>query len=486
MPDRTTRYERVAARIRHLIENGVLKEGDRLPSLRRLSEELQVSINTVKEAYWRLENQNQITAVPQSGYYVRKQSLLSSAHSQVDPTQLDPQEISLCQIFGAFQDAGQNTPEIRMAVAHMDSSFWPSEVLGRYFQEAARNQAEEAFTYLMSPGSRALREQIAQQGLSCGLDISPDEVVITNGCQEALFLALMTLCEPGDTVVLESPIYFSLISLLQQLKLKIIEIPTADNEGVSLETLRFVLENHPVKAMFSIPNFNNPMGFTIPSWKKKKLVQLLARYHIPLIEDDIYGDLCFGPRPEPCKVYDTQGDVILCSSFSKSIAPGLRVGWMLPGKHIAQVNRLKTLISIANAAINQIVVARFLKEGGYQQHLRRVRRQLQVQVEALRAAVLKYFPTGTKVTRPDGGLFVWIELPEGFDSDLLYRKAVRSGILFAPGSLFSIQNRYTRHLRLSTGTWNGRVEKAIAQLGRLCARMQGGQTGSKDHTFAIA
>ncbi|RJQ65812.1 MAG: PLP-dependent aminotransferase family protein [Desulfobacteraceae bacterium] len=476
MPDKTTRYEQVALRIRHLIENGVLKEGDRLPSLRGLSEELQVSINTVKEAYWRLENQNQITAVPQSGYYVRKQPLLSPAHSHVDPTQLDPQEISLCQIFGAFQDAGRSTPEIRLAVAHMDPAFWPAETLGRYFQEAARNHADEAFTYLVAPGSRALREQIAQQSLSCGLDISPDDVVITNGCQEALFLSLMTVCEPGDTVVLESPIYFSLINLLQQLKLKIIEIPTADDEGISMETLRFVLENHPVKAMFSIPNFNNPMGFAMPSWKKKKLVQLLARYRIPLIEDDIYGDLCFGPRPEPCKVYDSQGEVILCSSFSKTIAPGLRVGWMLPGKYIAQVNRLKTLINIANAAINQIAVTRFLKEGGYKQHLRRVRRQIHIQVEALRAAVLKYFPSGTKVTRPDGGLFIWIELPDAFNTDLLYRKAVQSGILFAPGTLFSIQNRYNHHLRLSAGTWNDRVEKAIALLGRLCKRMQEGQT----------
>jgi DNA-binding transcriptional MocR family regulator len=472
MAKKLPRYEQVAQRICHLIENGVLKEGDRLPSLRALSEELQVSVNTVKEAYWRLENQNHIMAVPQSGFYVRRQPMLSPSHAAVDPKLLDPQEISLCQIFGAFQEAGQCTPEIQLAVAHMDSGFWPSETLGRYFQEAARNQAGEAFSYLITPGSRPLREQIAKQGLSWGLDISPDEVVITNGCQEALFLAMMTLCHPGDTVVLESPIYFSLINLLEQLQLKIIEIPTADDQGISLEALRFVLENHPVKAVFSIPNFNNPMGFTMPSWKKKKLVQLLGRYGVPLIEDDIYGDLCFGSRPEPCKVYDNRGEVILCSSFSKTIAPGLRVGWMLPGKYAAQINRLKILINLANAPINQIAVARFLKEGGYKQHLRRVRRQLQIQVQALRVAVLKYFPPGTKVTRPAGGLFVWIELPPEYDTDYLYRKAVHAGILFAPGSLFSVNNRYTHHLRLSAGTWNDRVEKAIRQLGYICNRVQ--------------
>jgi DNA-binding transcriptional MocR family regulator len=484
MQDKTTLYKKVSRRISHLIENGVLKEGDRLPSLRRLSEEMQVSVNTVKEAYWRLENRNQITAVPQSGYYVRKQPQLSPAHAQVDPAKLDPQEITLCQIFGAFQDAGRSTPEIRLAVAHMDPAFWPAKTLGRYFQEAARDQPEDAFNYLIAPGSRALREQIAQQGITCGLDIAPDDVVITNGCQEALFLALMSICAPGDTVVLESPIYFSLINLLQQLKLKIIEIPASDDSGISLETLRFVLDNHPVKAMFSISNFNNPMGFTMPSWKKKKLVQLLARRGVSLVEDDIYGDLCFGARPEPCKVYDTRGEVILCSSFSKTIAPGLRVGWMLPGKYTAQVNRLKTLVNISSSPINQMVVTRFLKEGGYRQHMRRVRRQLQVQVEALRAAVLKYFPSGTKVTRPDGGLFVWIELPEAFDTDLLYRRAVRSGILFAPGTLFSIHNRYNHHLRLSSGTWNDRVEKAIARLGKLCAGMRDERTEDRERRLA--
>ena len=484
MQAKTTRYEQVSQRIRHLIANGVLKAGDRLPSLRRMSEDMQVSINTVKEAYWRLENQCHITAVPQSGYYVRKQPQLSPAGAHLDPTTLDPQETTLCQIFGAFQDVGQSTPEIRMAVAHLDPAFWPAKALGRYFQEAARNQPEEAFTYLIAPGSRVLREQIVRQGIACGLDISPDDVVITNGCHEAIFLALMTLCEPGDTVVLESPIYFSLINLLQQLKLKIIEIPAADDEGISLETLRFVLDNHPVKAMFSIPNFNNPMGFTMPSWKKKKLVQLLARHGVPLIEDDIYGDLCFGPRPEPCKVYDAKGEVILCSSFSKTIAPGLRVGWMLPGKYTPQVNRLKTLVNISNASINQMAVTRFLKEGGYTQHIRRMRRQLQVQMDALRASILKHFPRGTKVTHPDGGLFVWIELPEVCDTDLLYRRAVRSGILFAPGSLFSIHSRYNHHLRLSCGTWNGRVEKAIACLGRLCHGMRDERPDDRERRIA--
>ncbi|MGD9369678.1 MAG: PLP-dependent aminotransferase family protein [Desulfobacteraceae bacterium] len=469
MTAKTTRYAQVAHRIMHQIENGVFKEGDRIPSLRQLSDELNVSINTVKEAYWKLETDNYITAVPQSGFYVRKPSAFSTDAEPIDPRQLDPQEVSLCQIFGAFQNLGRCPPETGLAIADLDPAFWPTDKLNRYLQDAIRHQQFESMTYLMTPGYRLLCEQIAHQGFACGMDLSPNEIIVTNGCHEALFLAFMGVCEPGDTVVLESPVYFNLLDLLQQLKLKVIEIPSTDADGINLDTLRFVLENHPVKAMFSISNFNNPMGFTIPSWKKKELVRLLAKYRIPLIEDDIYGDLCFHERPEPCKAYDTDGEVMLCSSFSKTIAPGLRIGWIVPGKHYDRIVKLKTLLNISTASINQIAVARFLKEGGYKQHLRRIRKKHQRQVTELRAAVLKYFPPGTQVTRPDGGFVLWIKLPQEVDTHRVYQQAIHSNIMIAPGALFSIKDTYRNYMRLSAGTWKPDMEKAIAHLGRLCA-----------------
>ena len=467
-----TRYGQVAERILNLINNGVLKEGEKIPSIRQLSRELNVSINTVKEAYWKLERHNYIVAVPQSGFYVQKQSSDTLAKEEIDPSRLDPQKVSLCHIYGAFQNMGQCTPEVSLGIATLNPEFWPTQRMGRYFQEAMRYQEKESYNYIMSPGYSQLREQIARSGLSCGLDLSPDEIIITNGCHEAVFLALMVLCKPGDSVVFESPMYFNLLQLFEQLDLRIIELPSSQIEGVNLDTLGFVIENYPVKAMFSIPNVNNPLGFSMPIWKKKKLIELLTDNNISLIEDDIYGDLCFETRDETCKSFDTEGNVILCSSFSKTLAPGLRVGWIVPGKYYDQVIKMKTLLNISTASINQIVVARYLKEGGYERHLRKLRKDLKKQVSGLRGCILKYFPKGTKVTNPSGGFLLWVELPESIDTDIVYQKAVKENILFAPGSLFSMKDKYSNCMRLNAGIWNEPVEKAIKRIGQLCIDYQ--------------
>lgn len=466
--EKTRRYEMVANRIVNLINKGVLKEGDKIPSIRQLSNELNVSINTVKEAYWKLESRNYIKAVPQSGFYVKKQSSMATEYVPDDPNHLDPQEVSLCRIYGAFMNQGQCTPEISLAIATLNPALWPTEKMARFIQSAVRQQGFEAYNYIMPPGHSGLREQIARWGLSCGLDLSPEEIVVTNGCHESIFLALMAVCKPGDTVVLESPIYFNLLELLQQLKLKIIEIPGSDADGINLNTLRFVMDNHRVQAVFSISNCNNPMGFSMSRKKKRALVALLNEYGTPLIEDDVYGDLTFEQRPDTCKSYDTGGNVILCASFSKTIAPGLRIGWIVPGKYYDQVIKMKTLLNISTASVNQIAVARFLKEGGYDRHLRALRKTLSEQVAAMRAAILKYFPSGTRVTRPSGGFLLWIELPGAINTEAIYHQALKMKILIAPGHLFSVKPKYTNFMRLNAGIWNRQVEKAIQHIGMLC------------------
>jgi DNA-binding transcriptional MocR family regulator len=470
----TRRNEMVAQRILGLIRKGVLKEGDRIPSIRQLSRELNVSINTVKDAYWKLESRNYIVAVPQSGFYVKKQALTDTSPETEDPHLLDPQDVSLCRIYGAFQTMGHCTPEISLAIATLAPDLRPTAKMGRFIAQAMRENEQDSFNYLMTPGYLGLREQIARWGLSCGLDLSPDEIVITNGCHEAIFLALMAVCEPGDTVVLESPIYFNLLKLLQHLKLKIIEIPGSGDEGLNLNTLRYVLDNHSVKAVFSISNVNNPKGFSMSRAKKKELAALLDCHGIPLIEDDIYGDLGFNRRPHPCKSFDSSGGIMLCSSFSKTIAPGFRVGWIVPGRFFDQVVETKTLLNISTASIIQIAVARFLKDGGYERHLRSVRKTLSKQVTAMREAILKYFPPGTRVTRPTGGYLMWIELPRGIDTEEIYYLALKQDILIAPGDLFSVKSKYDHCMRLSAGIWNRRVEKAIAYIGALCRESMGG------------
>lgn len=224
----------------------------------------------------------------------------------------------------------------------------------------------ESFAYMMSPGYPELRKQISRLSLSAGIDLNPEEIIVTNGCHEAIFLSLMVLCKPGDTIIYESPMYFSSLQLLQRLNLKLIEIPSSEKDGVNLDTLKFVLENHPVKAMFTIPNFNNPLGFAMAVNRKKEMVEILDEYNVILIEDDIYGELYFDSRPSACKAYDKTGNVIHCSSITKTVSPGLRIGWIAPGeKYFDEICSLKNLLNISTGAINQIAAARFLKEGGY-------------------------------------------------------------------------------------------------------------------------
>jgi len=194
------------------------------------------------------------------------------------------------------------------------------------------------------------------------------------------------------------------LQLLQRLNLKLIEIPASVNEGMSLDTLQFVLDNHPVKAVFTIPNFNNPLGFVMPDDRKREMVRLLGEYKVTLIEDDIYGDLYYEARPSTCKSYDTAGQVILCSSITKTVAPGLGIGWVVPGdKYYDEITKLKTLLNISTAGINQIAAARFLKEGGYDRHMRNLRLSLKSQVIEVRNCILENFPEDTTVTDPAGG-----------------------------------------------------------------------------------
>lgn len=468
------RYEHVADKIVTLIQNGALKEGDKIPSLRQLSRDLSLSVNTIKEAYWKLEDKNYIVAVPQSGFYVKKQSALGMAPvdtvpaETIKPQMLDPQTVGFCQVYAAFQERTGRQPKVNLGIAGLDPDFWPGEKVGRFFAEAVKSSEQDAFNYIMPPGYLPLRQQIARQGLATGLDLSPEEIIITSGCNEAVFLSLMVLCKPGDAVVFESPIYFSLLQLLKQLDLKIIELPSSDAEGISLKTLEFVLENHPVKAMYSISNFNNPMGFSIPSWKKKKLVRLLSRFQVPLIEDDVYGDLTFEERPDTCKAHDRSGRVLYCSSFSKTIAPGLRVGWIAPGRYFNDIARLKALMNIGVTSAYQIAMALFLKEGGFGRHVRNLRKNLKTNVQEIRRAVLRALPKGTRVTAPDGGFLLWVELPREIDTLLVYRQALRKNILIAPGALFSLKDKFSHCMRLNAGAWNPEIEQAVTCIGRLC------------------
>ncbi len=459
--------EQVAERIISLIENDALKRGEKIPSLRSLSEQLNVSINTVREAYWKLENRGYIEAVPQSGYYVRAVPPAAKGLECLSPVEMDPREVSICEVYNALANARGTREIIQLGVALLSRGFWPERKIRKFYQMAIQLHPAESFDYMMPQGYRPLREQITLLGIKAGLRLVPDDIVVTNGCQEAVFLCLMAICRAGDTVAVEKPAYFNLLSLLDRLGIRPIEIPGMEGEGINLDTLSYVLENKPIKAVLIISNYSNPTGTVLSTPKKRRLLEILARHDVPLIEDDIYGDLAYGNRPDTCKSYDTDGRVLLCSSFSKTISPGLRLGWVAPGRYYDDVIGLKRTMDIGSPSLNQIAMSLFLKEGGYERHVRRIRQGLQRTVASVRHEILEKFPKGTSVSNPEGGFILWVTLPGGTDTMDLYFRALKENILIAPGCLFTRSGGLSNCMRINAGTWNSQIQRAIARLGEM-------------------
>jgi DNA-binding transcriptional MocR family regulator len=256
--------------------------------------------------------------------------------------------------------------------------------------------------------------------------------------------------------------------------LKVCEIPTYPREGICLDELEERITHCRIKACVLSLNFSNPLGSLMPDDKKERLVKLLTRHRVPLIEDDIYGNLTFGTaRPKVAKAFDREGWVMLCDSFTKTLSPGYRVGWVAPGRFRQRVEYLKYVTTAASPSLPQMAIAEFLQNGGYDHHLRRIRRFYATQVQLMTSAVCRHFPEGTRVTRPAGGMCLWIELPRGFDALTIYHQAMAAGISIAPGPIFSAKQKFQNFIRLNCGNpWSEAVEEAVHKLGgiiRQCA-----------------
>ncbi len=460
-------YEEVSARVSEMIRKGTYRAGERIPSIRALSRQMRVSVNTVMESYGRLENSGLIEARPQSGYYVRSPL---------------PEALSGAEIRGAMEDIvpnpvtiGDTALQVMAALASPalvplgggvpNPDLLPMDKLHRMLASEAKRFRSQSIAYPPAQGHKRLRTQIAKRSLNSGCPLAPDDIVVTSGCVEAMNLALQAVCRPGDTVAIGSPVYPTFLKSIQWMGLKALEIPSND-QGMNLEVLEYAIQHNPINACITIANFNNPLGSLMPDTKKKELVRLLAKHDTPLIEDDVYGDLAYGPsRPVSTKAFDEKGLVLYCASFSKTLAPGYRVGWIAPGRFREKVAQLKTLLNIATASPTQFAIAEFLTNGGYDHHLRKIRRVYARQTALLRDAVGRYFPAGTRVSHPEGGYILWVEMLEAFDSFKLYKAAVREGIGIAPGRIFTLGDRYRNCFRLNAAFWSERMEQAVETLG---------------------
>jgi DNA-binding transcriptional MocR family regulator len=471
---KTLRYQELADRLTDLIRQGTYPPGKRLPSVRQTSRQQGLSISTVLQAYSVLESRGLVEARPQSGYYVRAQRPERLREPEISSPGLDPSRVSLHELIMMLLADTINPNLIQLGAAMPNAGFLPSKKIDRIIATLARQNDPSTHQYRFPPGLNSLRTQIAQRSVTWGCSLSPKDIVITSGGTEAMDICLHAVCRPGDIVAVESPTYFGTLQTLEIHGLRALEIPTHPRDGISLPALEFALEHNPIRAVLVISNFNNPLGSRIPDEKKKELVEMLARRDIPLIENDVCGEIYFGDkRPMVCKAFDTKGLVMLFSSFSKDISAGLRVGWVAPGRYQAEVEWLKFSISAAAPTLGQKVIARFLDSGGYDQHLRRIRREYARNLDLLSNAVSRYFPGDMSLTRPAGGFVLWVGLPENVDSLELYARARQAGITLAPGYIFSPTQQFPNFIRLNASEFSYSTERALERLGGMISELAG-------------
>ncbi|MGZ9165721.1 MAG: aminotransferase-like domain-containing protein [Anaerolineales bacterium] len=463
---RILRYQELADRMAELIRQGTYPPDKRIPSIRQMSQQQGVSISTVLQAYYLLEDQGLIEARPQSGYYVRARAAERLPEPEMSSPGRDPSQVSLHELVMMLMRDSLNPNLVQLGAALPNPEFLPIRKINRIIANLSRQGNAETHQYQLPPGLEALRSQIARRAVNSGCGLSPGDILITSGGIEAIDLCLHAVCKPGDIVAIESPMYFGTLQALEVHGLRALEIPTHPRDGISLEALEFAIEHNPIRAVLVISNFNNPLGSQIPDEKKKELVNLLAHHDIPLIENDVSGEIYFDEkRPLVCKAFDKKGLVMLVSSFSKDISPGLRVGWVAPGRFRAELEWLKFTVSAASPTLPQMVISEFLASGGYEHHLRRMRREYARNVDLLSSAVMRYFPAETRVTRPTGGFVLWAQLPENVDSLELYKLSLQGGITLAPGYVFSPTQQFPNFIRLNAAEFNYATERAVEQLG---------------------
>lgn len=467
-----TRYAALAADIEASILAGVLRPGDKLPSVRHTCASRGVSASTVFQAYYLLEARGLVQARERSGYFVRA-GLRRAPPEPEQASQPADQSIAVDVSERVFEvlESSMARDVVPLGSAFPSPLLYPLQRLSQALATSAKSLNPWRSVDDLTPGHADLRRQIALRYLAAGMPVSADDIVITNGALEALNLCLTAVTRAGDAVVVESPTFYAALQSLERMGLHAIEVPTHPREGIDLAALEAAIVRHRPQACWLMTTFQNPLGSLMPEAKKKALVALTTRHGVALIEDDVYAELYFGDqRPPPAKAFDTEGLVLHCGSFSKSLAPGYRIGWATPGRFTRLVARHKLTTTLSASAPAQAALALYLERGGFDKHLRKLRAALAAQQAVFAQAVGHYFPPGTRATRPEGGYFLWVELPEGCDALHIHRQALAQGISVAPGPIFSASHAFMNCLRLNYGhTWNARTEQALATLGQISA-----------------
>ena len=469
-------YRQLANHYRTAIEAGALVQGDRFPSVRNLMARHAVSLSTALQLCRQLESDGWLEARPRSGNFVR-QPRRSPALPLAEPIPgqaLDPaQYVGINARVSEFIARGrQSQVKTNFSSARSAPELYPGEALKNAATRALRQHPEILVRPPPNSGIAAFRSTLAKRAMTNGMLLTPEEILVTQGCIEALNLALRATTQPGDVVAVESPTFFGLLQVLETLGLRALEIPTSPQNGISIEALELAIQTRQnIKALVVVPHLQNPLGSIMPNTHKQRLVELCSSQQIALIEDDTYSPLTDDDQPlKALKSWDKNGNVIHCASLHKVLAPGMRLGWMTAGRWQSRVEMLKYVQSRNNEALAQLAAADFMSSSAYDRHLRRLRSCLRTQRRLTAETIASHFPEGTRLTEPAGGLALWVELPQNLSSRMVFDAALSEGIYIAPGLMFSNSNRYEKFIRLNCGApYTAEIDAALKRLGKICS-----------------
>ncbi|WP_107850344.1 aminotransferase-like domain-containing protein [Oceanimonas marisflavi] len=460
----TSKYRRLARQLQEQIEAGAWQPGDRLPSLRETARCSGFSLMTVLSAYQLLESEGWILARPQSGYRVAPRQ-----HSPANPARpalhaAESVDINAF-IFNVLQ-TGQRPGCVAFGSAFPHASLFPQEQLARALGRVAR-RLDPAHQQVLPPGCAELRRALARRYATRGMAVSPDELVITSGALEALNLSLQALTRPGDWVVVEAPAFYGALQAIERLQLKALAVPVDPERGLDLDALAEALGRYPVKACWLMSHCQNPLGVSLGAEARSRLLALLNEHGVPLIEDDVYAELYQGElAPVPLRAQDD--GVLHCSSFSKTLATGLRIGWVAAGARAPAIQRLQLMSTLSTSAPMQLALADYLTGHHYDRHLHTLRCELARRKQRFYQALCQYMPAGVQVHASQGGYFLWLSLPAGLDTTELYRRALAEDITIAPGRMFAAGDQFRHCFRLNVSLpWNARSEAAVVRLATL-------------------
>lgn len=466
------KYQQLAQQMTEQIAHGVWQPGDKLPSLREQVANSGMSFMTVSHAYQLLESQGRIVARPQSGYYVAPRMV--ATRQTAAPAQVMPDNaVDINTYIFEVLQASRNAAVLPFASAFPDPKLFPLPQLNRSLAQVSKTATAMSVIENLPPGNDELRHAIARRYALQGMTISPDEIVITAGALEALNLSLQAVTEPGDWVIVENPCFYGALQALERLRLKALSVATDVKEGIDLDALVQALQTYPVKACWLMTNSQNPLGFTLTPEKKARLIDILSEHNVTLIEDDVYSELYFGrEKPLPAKAWDKTDMTLHCSSFSKCLVPGFRIGWVAAGKHARRIQHLQLMSTLSTSSPMQLALVDYLATKRYDAHLRRLRRQLAERKQLAWQSLMRSLPPEVQIHHNDSGYFLWLELPAGIDAGQLSASALEHHISIAPGKMFSTTDNWASFFRFNTAWgWGEREDKAVETLGHLIRQL---------------